>query len=537
MHQIRTLKTDSKPPAIGAFGLAVAVCIAYFFAAQLSLRLLANPGGVAVFWPAAGVSSGVLIAIGPAARWPVAVGTMVATLIANLTGDRSIWGATAFAFCNAGEALLTAWLIERYFGPGFSLGRLRNVLGLLTAAAVATAASGVGGMVAYKLFHSPTTPVWTIWRNWFTSDAVGIVAVAPLVIGLAKALREPPPRNEVIEGVAALAASAAMIVFIVLLRPEPWQTVRPGALLFPILVWLTARCRPVFAAAAAFIVSLTVVWTTTFGIGRFGDLTFPIGNRILSAQTTIAAFALCAYVLAALFAERRQAKEHQDLLIAELDHRVKNVLARVAAVVKNTSRHCGNIEEFVQSVDGRIQSMAAAHSLLSQSRWRGVGLIDLLRRQLAPCASGMNVSLNGPDVILTSGETQALAMVIHELVTNAVKYGALSRPDGSVSVSWDCSGGDLAVLRIEWHEVCGAPVAASVQSGYGSSLIRDLIPYELGGVVDLTFPPDGACCKIEIPLRRRYVPGACMLVPAGSDDWLARIPKPGNDNTNKTAKR
>ncbi len=182
-------RRDSTLPWTGAIGLAVAVGIAYFVAAQLSLVLLAKPDGVAVFWPAAGVSSGVLIALGRDARLPVTAAVLVATIIANLTGDRNVSGATAFAFCNTGEALLTAWLIERYFGSPFSLDRLRNVLGLLAAAVVATTASGVGAMVAYRLFHSPTAPVWTTWLHWFASDVVGIISVAPLVIGLAEAVR------------------------------------------------------------------------------------------------------------------------------------------------------------------------------------------------------------------------------------------------------------------------------------------------------------------------------------------------------------
>ena len=299
----RRTRADPTVPRIGTIGLASAVGIAYFFAAQLSLALLAEPAGVAVFWPAAGVSSGVLIALRRDARLPVAAGAMVATIIANLMGDRNVWGATAFALCNAGEALLAAWLIERYFGPGFGLGRLRNVLGLLAAAVVATAASGIGGTVAYKLFHSPTAPIWTTWHHWFASDAVGIITVAPLVIGLAQAVREPPPRNEIIEGIVALVALAAMTVIIVSLPPKPWQTMVPVALLFPILLWLAARCRPVFAAAAAFIVSLTIVWTITFGIGHFADPAIPIGDRILSAQAAILGITLKAYVLAALFAE------------------------------------------------------------------------------------------------------------------------------------------------------------------------------------------------------------------------------------------
>src|SRR5262249_47961221 len=123
-------RPDSTLPWIGAIGLAFAVGIAYFLAAQLSLALLAKPDGVAVFWPAAGVSSGVLITLGRDARLPVAGGAMVATIIANLMGDRSMLSAIAFALCNAGEALLTAWLIVRYFGSGFSLDKLHNVLGL-----------------------------------------------------------------------------------------------------------------------------------------------------------------------------------------------------------------------------------------------------------------------------------------------------------------------------------------------------------------------------------------------------------------------
>src|SRR5262252_5642145 len=178
------IRTGLTPPLIGAIGLALAVGIAYFLTARLSLALLAKPDGVAVFWPAAGISAGVLIALGRDGRLPVSSGVIVATIIANLMGDRNVWSATAFAFCNTGEALLIAWLIERHFGSGFSLGRLRHVRGLLAAAVVATAALGIGGTVAVKLFHSPAAPIWTTWRHWFASDIVGIIIIAPLAIGL-----------------------------------------------------------------------------------------------------------------------------------------------------------------------------------------------------------------------------------------------------------------------------------------------------------------------------------------------------------------
>jgi PAS domain S-box-containing protein len=198
---------------------------------------------------------------------------------------------------------------------------------------------------------------------------------------------------------------------------------------------------------------------------------------------------------------RKQSEKRQDVLIAELDHRVKNVLARVAAIIMQTRQRFRTVDEFVRALHGRIQSMAAAHVLLSQSRWSEVSLTDVIRHQLAPYTTDANTTISGPEIRLTSVQTQAVAMVIHELVTNAAKHGALSSPDGSVAVSWDrTTVNAAAVLTITWNEFGGPPIAAPVQSGYGSSLIRDLIPYELGGTVDLTFPSDGACCKIEIHL-------------------------------------
>ena len=471
----------------------------------------------------------------------------------------------------------------------------------------------------------------TIWQHWFASDGLGILTVAPLLIGLASVARDPPPRSEFIEGFVALSALAAMCALVVFLPWEPWATVVPVTLLFPLLLWLAARCRPVFASAAVFIVALTIVGTTTFGIGLFGDASLPVADRILGAQSGILAVSLCALVLAALFAERRQheavlmesearlqealtagavmafdwdvrhrlvaakrkrrrrswgstrskrlsrpaslrgsirttarsfkalvggvrpdnpsyaatfrfvrpdgremwleeiakaefdaagrcvrikgltldiserkrAEKHQSQLIAELDHRVKNVLARVAVVAMYTRQGSNSMDDFVQALDGRIQSMADAHALLSQSRWRGVSLTDLVRRQLAPYATDVNTTIEGPDVRLNAAATEAMAMVLQELVTNAAKYGSLSIPGGRVSVTWGSRrGADAAAsLMIVWREFGGPTTAAPAQFGYGTSLIRDLIPHELGGSVDLVFAPDGVCCTIGIPIR------------------------------------
>ena len=607
--------------------LAVVVGGLYILSAKLSLSLL-TPTGVAVFWPAAGVAAGVLIAFGPRARWGVIIGTMAATIVANLLGDRNLWSSIVFALCNAGEAVLTAWLIERYFGSPFSLDRLSHVLGLLGAAIVATAVSGIGGTLGFALFHDASASIFATWQEWFASDALGIVTIAPLVIGLASAAREPPAQSETIEGFIALASLIVMSVIVIALPPKPWTTVVPIALLFPVLLWIAARCQPVFAAAAAFIVTLAIVWTTTIGVGHFGDPGVPMADRVLAARAGILAVALCAYVLAALFAERRQhevalaesearlqealtagavttfvwdvgtgssqrsadaaqilgfdprqtftpnnflSRVHPDdrerfkalvrgviperpaytiafrftrpdgrevwleetaraefdalgrfvrlkgltldvtarkrfegqqsLFIAELDHHVKNLLTRVAAVAKDTREESGSLDAYIQALDRRIRSMADAHALLSQSRWDGVDLAELVRCQLAPNGTDANTTIAGPHVTLPVAATQVLAMVLHELATNAAKYGALSTPHGRVEVNWNHGPGeDAANLSIAWREIGGPAVAASPDCRYGVRIIRDLIPQELGGSVDLAFASGGVCCKIEIPM-------------------------------------
>src|SRR5436190_8625979 len=187
-----------------AIGVAAAVGIGFFLGARLGLFLLTKPDGVAVFWPASGVATGALIALGPRAKWPVAIGAAAGTIVANLLGDRTLAGSVTFAVCNAGEALLAAGLIERRFGLDFSLDRLRHVLGLLAAAVFACAISGVGGTLGFKLFHGSTAPILTTFEHWFAADALGIVTFAPLLIGIGAAVRNPPSPNEAVEGALLL---------------------------------------------------------------------------------------------------------------------------------------------------------------------------------------------------------------------------------------------------------------------------------------------------------------------------------------------
>ena len=911
------LDDQDRVPVLGAraflhvaFG-TTAVAAAYFLAARLSLALIEPSNGVAVFWPAAGVASGLIIALGPAARLPIALGVTLATMAANLLGDRNLPASIVFALCNAGEALLIAWLVNAYVSSNFALDTLRNVLGLLAATAVGTAVSGIGGTAGFVLFHNSKAPAPAIWFDWFASDALGVITVAPLIIGLMTTVRNIPETRELLDGVVALVLIVLVSILGFCSPTDRWFTILPVTLLLPMAFWVAARCPPVFAACAASVVAFAVVWTITFGIGRLGDTTTPLADRVLAAQTALLALSSALLALAALFQERRRAEaalregkdllqesndrlqlalsaaklgafsidlstgrlecdrpaarmhgyrddlpttisdgrrhidrddlshvdkafaeaqlrngvwcteykvvypvghplagtvrwvsldgaivsdekgksrrmlgvarditehkladealrnqerafrrllealpaaihttdtsgritfcnraaidlwgvspeigkdkcsdlgrlfcpdgtlmpvdvcptklclmerralpgrealferpdgkrvpiipypapltdeqgelvgvvsmkiditerkqaeaalaernlqlslagkaalvgtfainldaarkdlaaqrmqvssgfaaiyglpaetaeismsdwrsrvyprdlpqmlerrhqafaerrredhlkyrivrscgairwielrtfieydqtghpkrvvgvnidvtegkraeEQQRSLNAELDHRVKNVLATVSAIITQTPKANGSLADFVAGLDDRIKSLARTHELLSDNRWHGVSLEEIVRRELAPYTTG-NAEFGGPRVTLQAYSAQAVAMVLHELVTNAAKYGAFSNQDGRVLLRWRwLENGSHDRLAIEWQELGGPPVLPPTQSGYGTSIVRELIPFELGGTVNLDFAPDGLRCRLEI-----------------SDDWVRR---------------
>jgi PAS domain S-box-containing protein len=212
--------------------------------------------------------------------------------------------------------------------------------------------------------------------------------------------------------------------------------------------------------------------------------------------------------------ERKRVEEHQRTLLAELDHRVKNALATVSAVVSHTRQGSRSVADFVAALDGRIRSMATTHELLSSHQWHRVSLTELVRRELAPYATRNNTEIDGPEVTLSARAGQAVSTVLHELATNAAKHGAFSVNEGRVSVRWHSmlNGSADGRIGIEWQETGGPAFRASDTSGYGMEVIRDLIPYELGGGVELTFPADGLCCRLEIPAEGAAYPETTMTM-------------------------
>jgi two-component sensor histidine kinase len=195
----------------------------------------------------------------------------------------------------------------------------------------------------------------------------------------------------------------------------------------------------------------------------------------------------------------RQARREASLM-GELQHRVKNMLAVVAAVAERAHDGAQSSEEFMSSLRGRLQSMAGTQTLLDERRGQGVDLSTLVRAELAPYGSAGNFTLDGPPVRLAANAAHVLAMTLHELATNAAKHGALSRLGGHVLVRWTRGDVQAPRLKILWEESGGPAVVPPARLGYGSEVIRELVAYELGGTVDLVFDRNGVRCLIEVPV-------------------------------------
>jgi PAS domain S-box-containing protein len=199
--------------------------------------------------------------------------------------------------------------------------------------------------------------------------------------------------------------------------------------------------------------------------------------------------------------ERLRAEDQRNLLVAELGHRVKNTLATVLSIAQQTFAKDKPADEARTSFSARIQALAQTHERLAQSNWSGVLLETLLLDELEPYRreDGANVRVFGPAVMLTPKQALTLGMAVHELATNAAKYGALSTKSGAVDVVWQFDPKDKK-LKIRWSETGGPPVAKPERSGFGRLLLERAIAADVRGDVRLDFAPLGVSCEIQVPL-------------------------------------
>ena len=426
---------------------------------------------------------------------------MVATAAANLLRHFGVAATAVWVLGNTAEPLIIALLMQHFFGAHFKIDRLYCVLGLFAAAVAGTAvASTWWTFVYYWLFASLNEPTAT-WLHWIVSDFAGIVSVAPLVIGIATALRRPPTWREAIESMAALAVLGAMSGVIVSLPLGLWETVVPAALVFPILLWLAARWQPVFSAAGAFIVSMSVALTAIYGLGHFGNSGLSIDARVLQTQAIILVVAFGTAVLAALFAERRESEvrltsantmledererlAHSNLMLQrERDNKLMSLDAVMASISHEIRQPLSAIaingvaaQDFLKSAPPDLaEAQSALNDVISES-YRTSQILDnlhqlfgkdnqesdpldindlalsslqLLRRELADhgVAPALNLAAELP---LVMGQKTQLQEVLLNLFYNAIEAMAANKPDRrEMKVRTALAAGKTIVIEIE----------------------------------------------------------------------------------------
>jgi PAS domain S-box-containing protein len=206
--------------------------------------------------------------------------------------------------------------------------------------------------------------------------------------------------------------------------------------------------------------------------------------------------------------DRKEAEERQALLAREVDHRAKNALALAQSIVRLT--RANTVTGYVEAVEGRINALSRAHMILAQSRWQGTDLGGLVDEELAPFRTGDpdKITAQGPKVLLQPTPAQTLALALHELATNAAKYGALSSLSGKIRLSWELEDGKL---RLQWHESGGPPAKQPVAAGFGTRIILASIEGQLDGQVRFDWRSEGLRCELTVPMVDELVTPARLL--------------------------
>lgn len=610
------------------------VLLLYLAASSIALQLVAQPENIAYFWPAAGVSAGVLIVV-PRNQWPriaAAVGTAV--ILANWFAGRGLAATAIFTLGNVLEALICASLALRLSAGRLLLSSIREVNILIVAGATASLLTALVTMAGLTLTGESSAPPLDLALTWAMADFAGIMTVAPVFVALA-GIGMPRAGLKSREGLIALGALGLVTYLGYRQSPFPftWTDLTAFSLTLPFLVWITARAPRQLSAAAPAMVATIVLSQTVQGLGPYAHPEHPVDARIMAAQVELVIFAVMALYLSALFAgyrtairevsarreelearfselealyaeaplglgmldadlkfvrinealaemngfsvnqhigrsiwdlvpglrseaepplrrvletgqplrdiqlhgvtparpgqmrewceqfypvksgekivgigivceevtEKRRAQDRERLLSREVDHRAKNLLAVVHSIVQLSN--ADNVDAYRKAISSRIQSLSRTHSLLAGSRWEGSSLERLVRDELAPFLRSGRIGVEGPDVHLNPSTTQDIALVLHELATNAAKYGALSVPDGALSVTWKHEhGANGRTLHLLWRESGGPTVNPPSKQGFGSALVEATLSGHKKGSARFDWRPKGLHAELIMPL-------------------------------------
>ena len=507
----------------------VVIGLLYLATAVYSLKLMAPPTGVALFWPAAGLASGLLIAFGRAFAAPVVIGTLAATLAANLLNAKPVLIGLGYGIANAVEALTIAYVTTIRHPAPFRLSAFTEVITFFLAAATGTALSAIMAAFVAALNGSALDGLAVEAWTWARADFVGVIAVAPIIIVARGPTRAHVPLSQHMLALALIVITAALALATFAARIDGVSAI-PSAVLFVPLIALAFLTPSFYCAVGSTVVCSIIVATNIAKLSGGGVANDAVSSIITYAQLAIIAVACGTLSLAALLGERRRMEtelalqaDHSKMLLREVTHRCKNLLAVVLSMARLAPRGA-SVDDFVTSYTKRVMAMGESLNLLIKESWQTVDLVDLVRVHMGDLggSSANRIRVEGAPLALKPDVAQALGMAMYELFTNASKYGALSNEQGTVSLSWSVFEVEtVPTVQLIWQERGAPQVAAPKKSGFGTSVLKRVAPSAVSGEAELLYEPQGFTWILRGP-QAGFSPATTRGGQARSIAWAGR---------------
>jgi two-component sensor histidine kinase len=466
----------------------VAVAVVYGLLAKSSLAMASINPSASPVWPPTGFALAIMLLLGYRA-WPA---IFVAAFLVNLITSGSPATSLAIAAGNTLESGVGAYLINRWsngvntFDTPAGVGRFAAIC-LIPSTAISATIGVVSLSVADNANWINFAP---IWLTWWMGDLTGALLLTPVIVLWAQSPIRSLQRRALQR--AAAVFGAAVAISLIAFSPLLQQSVDTAPLAFlsilP-LMWAALRHDQRDTATTALILAIFAIWGAMAGSGPFarGNL----NDSFLLLSAFMISISVPSLALSADVATRERHERHIEDIMLELSHRSKNLLAVVQSIARQVARRTKNFEDFEAAFAARIRALANVHDLLVTRDWQGADIREVISSQLAPFGQPGDgrVKIEGAELILRPKAVEHIGLALHELATNAAKYGALSSPTGSVSIRWTIIPSDdgLPQMRIDWQESGGPPVASPQQNGFGHMVITHLAPKALEGQANLDY--------------------------------------------------
>ena len=471
--------------------LLTAIAVIYVGLVKLSLVLASIHPSATPIWPPTGYALATILLLG----YRVSPAVFLGAFIANLTTAGSIGTSFAIATGNVLESLVGAYLINRWSDGRSTFDAPAGVARFALICLLSTVISPTFGVGSLSLAgYADWSEFPSIWTTWWMGDLSGALVITPAIVLWGTRSSGQIERRELLQSCAVYTVTivVGLLAFSPLLEQSPTQSPLAFLTILP-LMWAALRRNQRDTATTALLLSCFAVWGTESNHGPFvgGSL----NESFLLLLTFMISVSVPSLALSADLAVRRRHEEHIHFVMRELSHRSKNILSVVQSMATQVARQTDSFDDFVLGFSRRLCAFAETHDLLVAAEWQGVEIRELVRVHLAPFhnLSDSSVLIEGPQLKLSPKAAEQIGLALHELATNAVKYGALSVPTGKVKIRWNLETDEThnSLLRIIWKEVGGPRVEEPRRQGFGDIVLTKVVPVSLRGTASLEFEPEG----------------------------------------------